>query len=126
MVTMVVQETITCEADQRHIDLLMAQCGLTGKSESKVAPRHQTSFVTKNPNVGPLLVENRLQPSRSACMRRLFLAVDRLDIREGGVSSDVSSHSQLTRPLFLLSPLSILRGIFCIPFGLVLRSPSFV
>ena len=71
-------ETITFEADQRRVHPLMTQYGLTEKGRAKVVPGDRTSFVTKN-----LLawLTTGLQLPRSACMRCLFPALDRLDIQ---------------------------------------------
>ena len=74
-------EMITYEADQRHADLLVTAYGLDGNSNPKKVPWDKPSFMTKNPMAGPMLGGERLQAFRSACMRCLFLAIDRPDIQ---------------------------------------------
>ena len=74
-------EMVTYEADQRHADLLVRAYGLGDSSNAKVVPWDKPSYQNKHPLNGPVLGKDRLKEFRSACMRCLFLALDRPDIQ---------------------------------------------
>ena len=71
---------LTCEADQRHADLLMASCGLTPSTKTKATTWDKVAFLARHPLAGPFLDEKRRVAFRSNCMC-LYLALDRPDIQ---------------------------------------------
>ena len=61
------------EPDPRHVEILMAQCGLKTSSNSVVCP----GIKTKNSLLeGPELDADMVTPFRSACMRLAYLGMD--------------------------------------------------
>ena len=74
-------EMLTYEADQRHVDLLMAAYGLNAWSKAKAIPWDEAAFLARHPLAGPFLDEKRRVEFRSNCMRCLYLALDRPDIQ---------------------------------------------
>ena len=67
-------EMLTYEADQRHADLNVS-------SKGKPIPWDKANFLARHPLAGPFLDEKRRVEFRGKCMRCLYLALDRPDIK---------------------------------------------
>ena len=84
-------DMLTCEADQRHADILMAANGLNASSKAKAIPWEKAAFLAQHPQAGPFLDEKRQVEFRSNCVRCLYLALDRPDI-QFTAKGDLTSH----------------------------------
>ena len=74
-------EMLTCDADQRHADLLMVAYGLTATSKTKATPWDKAAFLARHPLAGPFLDEKRRVEFCSNCKRCLFLALEPPEIQ---------------------------------------------
>ncbi len=70
-------DSITWEADQRHVDLICQQLGLSSISKSRATPMDRESYTKRHPLLGDELPPRDAALFKSVCMRFLYLVQDR-------------------------------------------------
>ncbi len=70
-------DMITWEADQRHVDLICSQLGLSGASKARATPMDKEAYTKRHPLLGDELCPREASLYKSVCMRFLYLVQDR-------------------------------------------------